>query len=107
MYLMKVPSRSRPTAARMTPGQQGREDQAVDAVLRDGRRHQHDERAGRPADLEAAAAERRDEEAADDRRVETAVGVTPEAMAIAIDSGKATMATVRPAIASALRSASP
>ena len=31
---------------------------------------QHDERAGRPADLEAAAAQRRDEEAADDRGIE-------------------------------------
>ena len=52
----------------------GGEDQPVDAVARNGRRHQHDEGAGRSADLEAAAAERRDEEAADDRRVEAAVG---------------------------------
>ena len=34
-------------------------------------------------------------------------GVTPEAMAIAMDSGRATMATVRPATASARRAARP
>ena len=34
-------------------------------------------------------------------------GVTPDAMAIAMDSGKATMATVSPANASAPRSAQP
>ena len=39
----------------------------------DGRRDQHDEGAGRPADLEPAAAERRDEEAADDRREQALV----------------------------------
>ena len=39
----------------------------------DGRRHQHDEGAGRAADLEAAAAERRDQEAADDGGVEAAI----------------------------------
>ena len=35
-----------------------------------------------------------------------ASGVTPEAIAIAIDKGRATIATVRPATRSALRSAS-
>ena len=66
-----------------------------------GGRDQHDERAGRSADLKPAAAQQRDEEAADDRGVEPALGVAPEAMAIAIDRGSATMATVRPATASA------
>ena len=53
--------------------QQRREQQAVDAVPLDGRRDQHDEGARRPADLEPAAAERRDQEAADDRGVKPAV----------------------------------
>ena len=51
-------------------GQEGRQDQPVDAVLRHGRRHQHDERPGRPADLEPRAAERGDEKPAEDRGVE-------------------------------------
>ena len=38
---------------------QRRQDHAVDAVTLDGRRHQHDEGAGGPADLEPAAAEQR------------------------------------------------
>src|SRR5205814_1807217 len=45
-------------------------EQAVDAVVRDDAGHDDDERAGRPCDLEARAAERRDEEAGDDRAVE-------------------------------------
>ena len=52
---------------------QGGEDDAVDAVPLRGRRDQHDEGAGRPADLEAAAAEQRHDEAADDSGVEPAV----------------------------------
>ena len=39
----------------------GGEDQAVDAVGLDRRRDEHDEGAGRTADLEAAAAERGDQ----------------------------------------------
>ena len=50
------------------------QDQPVDAVPLDRRRHEHDEGPGRPADLEPAAAEQRDEEPADDRGVETPVG---------------------------------
>ena len=45
-------------------------EQAVDAVLGDDAGDDHDERAGRPADLEARAAERRDQEAGDDRAVD-------------------------------------
>jgi hypothetical protein len=43
-------------------------------VLLDGCGHQHNERPGRTADLEPAAAERRDHEAADDGGIEAAVG---------------------------------
>src|SRR6266478_4744543 len=41
-------------------GHQGAHEQPVDAMSRDDARDDHDERAGRPADLEARAAERRD-----------------------------------------------
>ena len=51
-----------------------REEKAVIAVPLDRRRDEDDEGAGRSADLEPAAAERRDQEAADDRRVEPALG---------------------------------
>ena len=51
----------------------GREQHPVDAVPLDGGGHEHDEGPGRAADLEPAAAQRRDQEAADDRRVEPAV----------------------------------
>ena len=71
---MKVPTRRKPTAIRITPGDQRRQHQAVIAFALDDQRHQHDEGAGRPADLEAAAAEQRDQEAADDGGIETALG---------------------------------
>ena len=44
------------------------------AVLRDDAGDDHDERAGRSADLDARSAERRDEESADDRRVDAGLG---------------------------------
>ena len=50
--------------------QDGGQDQPVHAVGHDGRRHQHDEGTGWPADLEAAAAQRRYDEAPDDGRIE-------------------------------------
>ena len=80
-------------------------EQAVDAVGRDDAGDDDDEGAGRPADLEPRAAERRDEEAGDDRAVEPACGGTPEEMANAIASGSATRPTVTPAIRSATRPA--
>lgn len=43
--------------------------QPVDAVPGDRRRHQHDEGAGGTTDLDAAAAQGRDEKAADDGRI--------------------------------------
>ena len=52
------------------PGQHRREQQPVETVRLRGGGDEHDERAGRAADLEAAAAERGDEEAADDRGVQ-------------------------------------
>jgi hypothetical protein len=51
---------------------QGRQHQAVIAFALDDQRHQHDESACGPADLEAAAAEQRDQEAADDGGIEPA-----------------------------------
>ena len=54
-------------------GDRRRQHQAVDPMAVDRRSDQDDERAGRPADLEAAAAQRRDQEAADDRGVEAAL----------------------------------
>ena len=57
--------------------QHRREQQSFDAVPLDAERHQHDESASRPADLEPAAAEQRDEEAAENRGVKAAVGCRP------------------------------
>ena len=48
----------------------GGDDQAVDAVLLHDAVDDHDERAGGPADLHPGAAQRRDQEAGDDRGVE-------------------------------------
>ena len=88
-------------------GEQRGEHQAIIAFALDDGGDEHDEGAGRAADLEAAAAEQRDEKAADDAGAEPALGPSLDAIAIAMHSGKATTATVRPAMASALRSASP
>jgi hypothetical protein len=55
-------------------GHQHRQDQPVDAVAVDGGGHDHDEGAGRAADLEAAAAERRHQEPADDGCVQSTLG---------------------------------
>ena len=79
---MKVPSRRKPI------DEQNHADRIVASTrpsmpCADRRRDEHDEGAGRSADLEAAAAERRDEEAADDRGVEArGRGVTPDAIAM-------------------------
>ncbi len=54
-------------------GHQRREDHAIDAVAFGGQRHQHDEGAGRSADLKPAAAEQRHDEAADHGGVESAI----------------------------------
>ena len=53
-------------------GDQRREHEAVIAVPVHGERDQRDEGGRRPADLEAAAAQKRDQESADDRRIEPA-----------------------------------
>ena len=55
-------------------GEDDGQHQAVDTEPGDGRADQHDEGAGRTADLEAAAAQGRHEESADDGGVEAAVG---------------------------------
>ena len=54
-------------------GHERRDDEAVDAELLHDAVDDDDERAGRSADLDARAAERRDEEAGDDRGVEPAI----------------------------------
>ena len=56
---------------------QDRQKQPFDAELRDRCGDQHDEGARRAADLEPAAAERRDGEAADDRRIKPALRRNP------------------------------
>ena len=54
-------------------GDHRREDEAVVAVPLQGRGDEDDKGRRRAADLEAAAAQQRDQKAADDRRIETAV----------------------------------
>ena len=56
------------------PGHQGRQHEAIVALALDDRGDEHDEGAGRSADLEAAAAEGRDQEAADDGGEQALVG---------------------------------
>ena len=73
MNLMAPPSFASPSAIRMTPGHERGGQQAVHAVLLHDAVDDHDERAGGPADLHPRAAERRDQEAGDDRGVEAAV----------------------------------
>jgi hypothetical protein len=86
---------------------QGGEHQPVITVTLHGRGNHNDERARRPADLHPAAAEQRHQKAADDRGVEPPLRPDADAIAIAIESGSATIATVSPASASARRSARP
>ena len=59
-----------PSTTSIDAGHHRAHEQAVDAVGRDDAGDDDDERAGRAADLEARAAERRDEEAGDDRAVQ-------------------------------------
>ena len=79
------------------PCHQRRQHQPVVAVLGDHAVDHDDERAGRPADLHPAAAERRDQEPATIAVTSPAAGGAPEAMAIAMLSGIATSATLMPA----------
>ena len=74
MNLIAPPSRARPSTMRITPGHERRDREAVDAVLLDDAVDDHDERAGRAADLHPRAAQRRDQEPGDDRGVEAALG---------------------------------
>ena len=74
MYLIYVPSLRSPIARRMTPDSIVARISPSIPCCSHGRSDQHDEGARWPADLEPAAAERRHEEAADDRGVEAAVG---------------------------------
>ena len=66
MNLMYVPSFRKPIAARINPDIIVASSKPVDAVRLRRRGDEHDECAGRPADLKAAATERRDDETADD-----------------------------------------
>ncbi len=61
----QVPTRSRPATAISTPAMMVAISIPSHTVPRDGGRNQHDERTGRTADLEAAAAQRGDQEAPD------------------------------------------
>src|SRR4029077_12200612 len=60
-----------------TPGHGGCENHAVDAVAFGSQRDEHDESAGGPSDLKPAAAEQRNDEAADDGGIEAASGRQP------------------------------
>ncbi len=62
-----------PTASRMMPDISTASSRPSMPCTATGRRHQHDEGTGRPADLEAAAAQHRDDEATDDGGVEAAI----------------------------------
>ena len=71
--------------------------EALDAVARDDAVDDHHEGAGRAADLHAAAAERRDEEARRRSRCRGPARAHAEAIANAIASGSATTPTITPA----------
>jgi hypothetical protein len=86
------------------PGHEGRGQKPAHPVFGDHREDHDDEGAGRPADLHPAAADGRDQEPRHDRRHEALAGSAPEAMAMASDSGSATIATVIPARRSARNS---
>src|SRR3989475_2270934 len=58
-------------------GHERRDDEPVDAVLLHDSRHDHHERARRPPDLDARAAQQRDEETGDDGGIESALGTEP------------------------------
>lgn len=77
-------------------GDKRRRHQAVDAVGRDNAGHDGRERRRRSRDLHARAAEERDKEACDDGRVQALFRADAEAIASAIESGSATMATTMP-----------
>ena len=59
-----------PSTTSMHAGHQRADEQAFDAVLRDDAGDDDDERAGRTADLQARAAEQRNQAAGDDRGVD-------------------------------------
>ena len=86
------------------PRQQNGEQQSIDSEPRHRIGDQDDESTRGPADLIPAAAEGGHQESSDDGRVQAAIRETPDATAMAIDSGSATIATVNAAITS-LRSA--
>ena len=65
-----VPMPVRPMITSSTPAIIVHMNRPSTPYLRDDARHDDDERAGRPADLHVRAAERRDEEAGDDRAVD-------------------------------------
>src|SRR6478752_5866477 len=69
MNLMKVPRRRKPMAASISPARKVA--RSVHAVLRYGRGHEHNEGAGRTANLEARSAKGRDKKPADDGGVES------------------------------------
>lgn len=64
------PEPEQPGCSEHEARQDDRQQQAVDAMRRDGRRNEHDEGTGRAADLKTAPAQRGDEKAADDGGVE-------------------------------------
>ena len=77
MNCTAVPSPVTPAATSSTPAIIVHMNRPVDAVLGDDAADDHHERAGRAADLVARAAERRDQEAGDDRAVDARLRLQP------------------------------
>ena len=85
----------------MTPAMIVQTNRPFDAVLGDDAGDDHDERAGRPADLRLEPPRAEIRNPATTAQYSPACGGTPDEMANAIASGRATRPTVRPAIRSA------
>ena len=99
MNLIAPPNRARPMDHEQDARHQRADRQSVDAVLCDDAVDDHDERARRPADLDAASAEKRDQEPGHDGGDRgPSRASTPEAIAKAIASGIATMPTTTPGL---------
>ena len=74
MNLIIVPSRAAPMTNRITPGHDGADGEIFRAVFGADAVKNDDERAGRPADGDLGAAQRRNDEARDDGRENAGLG---------------------------------
>ena len=97
MYLTAVPRPVTPSRTSTTPAIMVHMKSPSRPCLLDDAGDDDDERPGRAADLGARSAQRRDQEAGDDRAVDARLRRDPDAIANAIASGNATRPTVTPA----------